>query len=304
MPPYASMSAVLAVIYNPASHGFHQDQVQKAQEYFELHNRAAEFYGTESPSHATEIVNSLLKGTNSPSMIAGMGGDGTLNEIVQSLVKTEVPMGIIPTGTANVLARDLGIPQSIEEACEILVSGTAKSIPVGKIIRKEPADSRYFLLVCGAGWDGLVCKSVNPTIKNSLGKGAYALETLKTIVQANLEHFDVHTAEETFLASTMIASVTGHYGGNLPITPDASPFDEKFHIFMLKSRSRRAMVELFGRISLGKLESMKGMMRSSSAEISIHRPGIPLQIDGDYYGETPASIERIPNALRVICPVT
>lgn len=297
------MSIVLAVIFNPASGGFRPEYIQRARDYLELHNHPCEFHPSEYPGHVSELALEMINSTHPPKVVIGMGGDGTLNEIVQSLAKSDTPLGIIPTGTTNVLARDLKIPTNIEGACEVIVSGVQTKMPLGIVELEDNPKPRYFLLMCGIGWDGVICKSVNTRIKKSLGKGAYALETLKTIVQGNLQDFDVHTQSKTFLASIMIASVTAHYAGNLPITPDATPFDEKFQIFILTGKSRKAMVELIGRVALGKLDSMKDALRISTSEATIHRPGIPVQVDGDYFGETPAKISRIMNSLSIIHPV-
>ena len=296
------MRIVLAVIFNPASHGFRPEFIQRAREYFELHNHACEFHPTERRGHACELVCELLTSGRPPTAVIGMGGDGTLNEIVQSLAKSDTPLGIIPTGTTNVMARDLGIPLNIEGACEIIISGNQRKMPLGIIELHDNPTPRFFLLMCGIGWDGIICKTVSSQIKKTFGKGAYALETFKSIVHGDLEDFDIQIQTKTYLASTMIASVTAHYAGSLPITPNATPFDEEFQVFILKTKSRKSMVELLGRAALGKLDSMKDIVRVSASEIAIRRPEIPVQVDGDYVGETPANIRRTSDSLKIIYP--
>ena len=296
------MRPVLAVIYNPASRGFHRDQIEKIREYFELHNKDLEFFETHRKGDGSEIAHTLVSAQKPPEIIAGLGGDGTLNEIAQSLVHSPIPLGIIPAGTANVLARDLRIPFPLLEACEVLISGKIQTMPLGQVNLQGDSISRFFLLMCGIGWDGFVCKSINPKLKENFGKGAYAFETIRSVFTKKLEHFDIHTPEDTYLASTLIISITAHYGGNLALTPEATPFDEEFHLFLLKSKTRTSLLEFLGRLSLGKTQTMKDVQLVRSREISIHRPGISLQIDGDYLGETPATITRIPDALRVIVP--
>ncbi|MCO4781814.1 MAG: diacylglycerol kinase family lipid kinase [Candidatus Cloacimonetes bacterium] len=295
------MNNTYAIIYNPTSHRFNQKILDQIKVYMDLHSKTFELFPTEYEGHAQEIVLDLIP--KSPKTIVAMGGDGTINEVSQNLVGQNIPLGIIPSGTANVLALEFGIPSDPVHAMEIILSQNIQSINIGEITyqHNEESKSRYFLLMAGIGTDAHICKNINTSVKKFLGKGAYGIETLKSFAKKS-SCFDLHLNKKTFLSQQTIVSNSRFYGGQYIVTPDASPFNKDFQICTLNSDSSFDLLNLLLRIGIQKHQKMKQLELVSSSEVKIHTENISIQVDGDYIGTSPCNISRKLSALNVVLP--
>ncbi|PCJ20728.1 MAG: hypothetical protein COB02_00025 [Candidatus Cloacimonadota bacterium] len=295
------MQNTFALIYNPTSHRFHQKTLDQIQNYMDLHSKNLKLFPTEYANHAQEIVNKLLP--QKPRAIIAMGGDGTINEVAQNLIHQKIPLGIIPSGTANVLALELDIPNDPIHAIEIVITENIKTINVGSIsyMSQDKKLSRYFLLMAGIGTDAHICKNINTNVKKFLGKGAYGLETLRSIAKKST-CFDLHINEKTYLSQQAIVSNSRFYGGKYVVTPDASPTQELFQVCTLNSDSQFDLLHLLLKIGIQKHQKMKNIKLLSTNDIKIHTQNIDIQIDGDYIGQSPCDITRVHSALNIITP--
>src|SRR5271170_7916595 len=136
-------------------------------------------------------------------MVIACGGDGTNNEIVNGLAGSRVPMAVLPAGTANILAKELGIPWDIPHAARLIADGTVRRIALGVAIpaegretREVPREGRYFLCVAGAGPDGAIVNGVDGAFKKKAGILAYWLEGMRQLVQYNFPEMIVHSNGE------------------------------------------------------------------------------------------------------------
>lgn len=295
------MNNTYAIIYNPTSHRFNQKTLDQIQNYMDLHSKELQLFPTEYANHAQEIVLELIP--KNPKAIVAMGGDGTINEVAQNLVNQSIPLGIIPSGTANVLALELGVPQDPVHAMEIILSANTQNINIGKIVYKSDDEdkSRYFLLMAGIGTDAHICKNINTSVKKFLGKGAYGIETLKSLAKKST-CFDLHLNQKTYLSQQTIVSNSRFYGGQYIVTPDASPLNKDFQICTLNSDSQLDLMQLLLRIGVQKHQKMKHVELVISNEVKIHTQDISIQIDGDYIGTSPCSITREVAAIKMIVP--
>ena len=248
------MQNTFALIYNPVSHRFKQSALDQIQNYMDLHGKQLELFPTEYANHAQEIVLDLLP--KKPRVIIAMGGDGTINEVAQNLIHQKIPLGIIPSGTANVLALELQIPKDPIHAMETILSENIESVHVGQIsyLSGEQNASRYFLLMAGVGADAHICKNINTNIKKFLGKGAYGLETIKSLSKKS-SCFDLHINGKTYLSQQAIISNSKYYGGQYIVTPDASPSAENFQICTLNSESQFDLLQMLIKIGIQKHQS-------------------------------------------------
>jgi YegS/Rv2252/BmrU family lipid kinase len=216
------------------------------------------------------------------------GGDGTMNEVINGLLlssdfhagREAPPIGLIPLGTSNVLARELGIPLKIDEAVHRALTGTPKKISLGKI------NGRYFSLMAGIGFDGETVFRVREGIKKISGKGAYLLSGIQTLMRYNPSLIQVTTAKETFSGFTVVVGKAHYYGGGFQITPKADITEPLLDVCILKSRTKKKL-----------LRFISGVITKRHLALD----DVYVQTDGDYCGTLPATIEVFRDAVSIIC---
>ncbi len=232
-------------------------------------------------------------------MVIAAGGDGTLNLAIQAMAYRRAVLGILPTGTANVWALEMGIPTDIRAATELLLSGCTATVDLGR------ADGRYFLFVAGIGFDASVTREMNPGSKRKLGKLAYVIAA---IVQAS----KLRGTEATIVADgrvsrqrvlMVVASNTRLYGGVINMAPDAFVDDGLLDFWVFRGRGLLAAAAHVVTVLLGRHYRDPGARYYRSTTLTVAAKGdLPVQLDGDYYGVTPVTISVAPGALRVVVP--
>lgn len=237
-------------------------------------------------------------------LILVAGGDGTVNETLNGMLPGEVPLAILPCGTANVLAKELRIGSSMREAAGRLAEWEPKRISVGVLRTRWRAVSRYFLLMAGAGFDAHLVNSVDPGLKHRHGKLAYWVAGFREAVR-RWEEFNVRLDGRDFLCSFALASRVRNYGGTFEIARHASLFQDDFAIVLFEgSNSLRYSKYLVG-VMAGRLDGMKGVTILRSQSIELYGPSdqsVYVQVDGEAAGRLPATIEIVPGALTLLVP--
>ena len=181
-------------------------------------------------------------------MVIACGGDGTNNEIINGLAGSQVPMALLPAGTANILAKELGIPWDIPQAARLIADGTIRRIALGVAIPAEgrqteevPREGRYFLCVAGAGPDGAIVNGVDGKLKKKAGILAYWLEGMRQLVQYDFPEMVVHSNGEQRRATIVVVGRTVNYGGPFKITTGANLFEDSFEFLTNSATSRFAL---------------------------------------------------------------
>lgn len=269
--------------------------------------------------------NSLLVTTDSSLLVIAAGGDGTYNEVANGLVHSDIPMAILPLGTTCVLAKELGIPSTIEKALDIAINGREQTVHIGRItcnklahssslidanltISHEPSTishtvTRYFLLMAGIGFDGEAVFGIKEKLKRYSGKGAYILSGLKALLKYNPSSIviSLRNGETKKTGYTAIVGKASCYGGTFKITPDARLTDPYLYVFVTHNKGRFDLLRYVAGIIKGTHLSFKDISYCSASEIEI-QGNAHIQIDGDYIGTTPAKIDVVPDALKIIFP--
>lgn len=259
---------------------------------------------TERPRHATELVAARLR--DALDLVAVAGGDGTVGEVAEALLGADVPIAILPTGTANVVAREYGIGRTVAEGERALTSARRKPVTVWH------AAGRTCLIGAGVGFDARVMKNVVPWLKRSFGRTGYSwsatLEWLKyefppievTGVGADGAPF---TAQATFV----LAANTSRYGGDPILSPFADPEDDLLDLVLFASRSRRTLMRWYGRLSRGKAAHLalegcsRRAVRSFSAR-SLAGYELDVQVDGDAVATTPFAMGPPAGRVLIVVP--
>lgn len=237
-------------------------------------------------------------------LIIAAGGDGTINEIVNGMAGSKVPLGILPAGTANVLANELGIPTKMERAAESLRECVPERVSLGLLSTALGDAPRYFLLMAGAGLDAEIVYHLNTQVKNALGKVAYWVAGLSRFGR-RLPEFTVEAEGRSYRGSFALVSRVRNYGGDLEIAPTISLLDDEFEIVLFEGSSSLPYTKYFLGVLAHRIRGMRGItiLRARKVLFSGAEQGkVYVQVDGESAGVIPASLELAPHALTLLVP--
>ena len=237
-------------------------------------------------------------------LIVAAGGDGTINEVVEGMVNTHVPLAILPAGTANVLAMEMKLGSRLERVAERLEECQPHRIPVGRLTCDDGRVSRHFMLMAGIGLDAHIVYNVNGAIKARIGKLAYWLAGW-SLLGKRLAQFQVESMGERKECSFALITKVRNYGGDFEIARSVTLLDDEFEVVLLEGRSTIPYVKYFAGMALNKLTAMKGatLLRSDRLVLT-GAPGetVYVQIDGEFAGQLPAEVRMVPDALTLLIP--
>ncbi len=286
-------------IANPTSGSYQQykDQLEETLGYLEDQGWKAELRLTQARGDATRLAREAVE--EGADIAVAVGGDGTINEVVQGLVGSETALGVLPLGTVNVWARETDIPLGAAEAREVLLHGVRRKIDLGQV------DTRYFLLMAGIGFDGAVTQIVEKKSLKKLGVIGYLLGSIWVALKYNRFPVVIRLGEKQIktMAYQIIIGNTQLYAGALKFTWQAKCDDGLLDICIVKYRNRldRFLGMMDFLINHRVSKEVINYETSAAIEIITKRP-IPMQIDGDPVGKAPAHFKVVPEALNVIVP--
>lgn len=226
------------------------------------------------------------------------GGDGTINECLNGLMRrsdTPPPLGLIPMGTANVLAHELDLVKSPDEIAATLVGGSARAIHLGR------ANDRYFAMMAGVGLDAHVVAHIDAKTKRLLGKAAYALETWR---QMAINRFPGYTAIADGAAAqggAMIAAKGHFYAGRFVCAKDAKLTDPHLHLCVFSNNGGWAALGYGAALLFNRVPHLRSVKILPAREITVHGPpGDPVQADGDIVAHLPVKLSVAEKTVAVI----
>jgi len=299
------MKSSIILIFNPTAKGASGRKIVRASHFLKSSGYTVKVLFTEQKGHAESLAKDAIK--ESPSLIIAAGGDGTFNEVINGIAGSEVPMAILPLGTTNVLAKELGVPEDIESALEFALKNTPKTVSLGKIsgiyenqfTRHSSPVIRYFVLMAGIGFDGEAVRGVNEILKKFSGKGAYIYSGIKTLSRWKPNELFFNIDGKTYSGYTAIIGKAAKYGGNFRITPDARLPEPFLYVCLFKGKSRLDILSYAFGIVMGRHLRFKDVEYMKATTIEV-KGNAHIQIDGDYFGKTPARVEIVPNIVRLI----
>jgi diacylglycerol kinase (ATP) len=308
MAPYPQ-NALL--IHNPnAGHGGDERrrQLNAVRRIFASGGIEAEVAETRGPGDATEFARRA--GDEGRHLVIACGGDGTLNEIVNGLAAHKnghrVPLALLPAGTANVLAKELGLPWDISLAAEELIHGRVLDIALGLATPLEqPEKRRYFLSVAGAGPDGIMVYSLDLDLKAKIGILAYWWQGVRQVFRYRFPHFRVLSGGRSIDSSLVIIGRTKHYGGPFKITTGADLYEDQFEALALTTRSGLRYLSYLPTLWLGHLRTAEGVhFWKTDSVLCEPLDGKPVyaQVDGEPLARLPVEFKIVPRALKLLVP--
>jgi diacylglycerol kinase (ATP) len=241
-------------------------------------------------------------------LVIGCGGDGTLNAIVNGLAGSQVPLALLPAGTANILAKELNWPKDVARAALSIGSGVPRRIALGMVTSCEGVlPGRYFLSVGGAGPDGAIVDAVNNNLKHHTGMLAFWVEGARQLALYKFPRFRLTSEDRSVEATMIVVGRTKNYGGPLRITKEADLFGNDFQVMVCATRSRISYASFVPLAVMGQVNLAPGcsFLRSKVFTCEpIDRPPALLQIDGEPAGKLPAEFRTVPDALTLLVPAT
>ena len=256
---------------------------------------------TTGPNTAAAIVRECIN--EGADVILAAGGDGTINEIVNGMIGSQVPLGILPVGTANVLACEMGMRTHAPSAADLLASAVPARIAAGRI-SGGLSEGRHFLLMAGIGLDAMIVYNIDAEMKAKLGKVAYWIGGFQQLGKKLIE-FDVRVNGDTHRCSFALASRVRNYGGDLNIARQVTLFAEDFEVVLFKGANSLPYLKYFAGVLVNQLPRLSGVevLRTRALEVSAAAdPRVYIQIDGEYAGRGPAKFEIVPDAVTLLVP--
>jgi diacylglycerol kinase family enzyme len=257
---------------------------------------------TTGPATAGEIARLYI--ARGADLILAAGGDGTINEVAEGMVHSQVPLGILPAGTANVLAMEMKLGSRLERAAESLHECMPHRISMGHLTGDSGGISRHFLLMAGVGLDAHIVYHVSGSLKAMTGKFAYWVAGW-SLLGRRLPEFDVQADGVRQRCSFALLSKVRNYGGDFEIARDVSLFDNQFEVVLFQGRSSLRYVPYFAGLAANRLHGMKGVTVLRANDVVLQRPEdsrVYVQIDGESAGHLPAEIRIVPDALTLLVP--
>jgi diacylglycerol kinase (ATP) len=261
---------------------------------------------TEYAGHATVLAREAAQ--SGYTCVTVVGGDGSLAEAATGLVGSDLPLALIPRGTANQVALNLGIPRGFEAAVETAVNGTPTPIDLGDI------NGRAFALVAGAGFDAAVMASATREMKERWGFGAYVYGALKEAMTHNPARFCVTFDDqelEISAVSVMIANVgalfTKYIPVRFPLTPRplSSWHDGMFDVVIVAPKSVPGWAGVLWSAALSKFGGSENLIHLQGRKVTIaSEEPVPTQIDGDPVGFTPLTATVIERGVKIMLPAS
>jgi diacylglycerol kinase (ATP) len=309
------------IVFNPnaGQAAMVQSAIEQAAVLWRDHGWQVGFQPTQCAGDATRIAREgAAAGFH---IIVAAGGDGTVNEVMNGLVDTEVALGVLPAGTVNVWAREMGLPMDIKQAAAAFLLSKWKRIDVGRarsmlprsrrLSRKKVARSkevrvdRYFLLMSGIGFDAAVTAGINLQEKKWLGAIAYVKQAIQLAWQYQGTNLALRLDGKRVRGRFLMAVVGNSqlYGGVIKFTVNALVDDGLLDVCVIKGRSMlKAPLRLLSVFSRSHhLDDRIEYHQAKQIQV-LSRKSVPVQLDGDYIGTTPIVFEVVANSLWVLVP--
>jgi diacylglycerol kinase (ATP) len=238
-------------------------------------------------------------------LVVAAGGDGTVRIVADGLANSGIPMGIVPSGTANLLARNLGIPMAEADAIDVVLSGRTRTIDLIKLTidGREP---EHFAVMAGMGIDAMTMDETRPELKDKIGTAAYFVAAAKALgrlpVPMTIKIDNHHTHRRR--AMICVVGNVGGLPGNITLIPGAEPDDGQLDVYVASPHRFTQWVRVFARLITRRSngEDRVDQWRGRRVEVRLDEPD-SYQLDGDVVGELRRLVAEVqPQALTVRVP--
>src|SRR5271157_5437811 len=271
----------MVIVFNPVAGRRRAHLLWRVLDVLVANGIRLELTETHCPGHAKALARQAVAG-GAP-MVVAAGGDGTIAEVASGLLGSPACLGVIPLGSANVLAHELDLPFAPRAVAAALAFGRTRSIWPG--IASGANGSRLFVQMLGVGFDAQVVHHLPDPLKRVFGRGAYVLQTLRELAGYRFATIRLRVDEEETQAASVIVSKGRLYGGRFLLAPDAHPDEPGFSVILFDHAGAGAGLLYSAALPLDLLAAAPGVRRIRARQIDfIGNTPTPAQADGDPAG--------------------
>ncbi|MBO0709800.1 MAG: diacylglycerol kinase family lipid kinase [Acetobacteraceae bacterium] len=287
----------MMVVFNPIAGRRRAPLLWRVLDTMIANGMRLELAETTSRGHAEKLARSAA--VAGERLVVAAGGDGTIAEVANGLMGFNAKLGVIPLGTANVLAHELALPFAPRAIAAALAFGRTRALWPG--LATGPATARLFVQMLGLGFDAEVVRRLSPQLKLLFGRAAYVWQTLRELPRYPFQSIRLRIdGDETEVASAIVTK--GRlYGGQYLLAPDARPGEPGLSVVLFKQGGPFAALRCGAALPLNRLPGMPGIQQRRAMRVEIlgeHR--VPAQVDGDPAGFSPLTVTDAAAPIQVV----
>ena len=284
----------ILIIFNPAAGHRRRARLDRVIAAVRALGCSVEVAETSWPGQAESIARDAAATVD---VIAAAGGDGTINEIINGLDAKVIDIGIVPLGTANVLAREIGLGLGTKTVARTLAFGMPRPIHVGR------ANGRRFVMMLGVGFDANVVADVSLRLKTRFGSLAYVLQAIKHALGNPSEPCEITIDGTSYRASSVVVCNGRRYGGRFVAAPAAVLADDQFNVVLMSGRGVLSVLRYGLGLILGRLTMWRDVQIVRGRDVVVRgAAGQPVQADGDIVARLPVHVTTDHAVVRVLYP--
>ncbi len=284
------------IIFNPAAGRRRAQLLWRVLDVMATNGVRLEIAETRCAGHATELA--LDAAERGRRLVVAAGGDGTIAEVANGLAGSSCRLGIIPLGTANVMAHELELPFAPRAVAAALAFGRTRTVWPG--IATNNGTERLFVQMLGAGFDAQVVHHLSLRMKRALGRTSYVLQSLRELPRYRYPPITL-TVDGVVMHTRSVVVTKGHlYAGSYTLAPGATPTSKGFTVAMANADGPLATMAYGMALPLNLMPRMRGVRLIRAEHIEISSLGIPAQADGDAAGAGPVVVHDAPSPMNVV----
>lgn len=297
VPRYA---ALVLIVFNPTAGAGRRRRLSRALDALRAQGMRPELAETRGPGDAEALArDAACRGVG---IVVAAGGDGTIAEVAAGLAGSAATLGVLPLGTANVLAWELGVPASPERAAQVVAAGRGAMLHPG-LARFADGRTRLFVQMLGAGFDASVVAHLDLALKRRLGRAAYVWQSLRELPRYGFPTITVEIDGISGTAASVIVTKGRLYAGRYRIAPDANPSAPGFQVVVFRKPGALQAALAGAALPLGLIPRMPGVDILPAGRVTLRSSdAVPVQCDGDPAGVLPVQISDAAGPLRLLLP--
>ncbi|WP_428392409.1 diacylglycerol/lipid kinase family protein [Lichenicoccus sp.] len=287
----------MLVIHNPTAGRRRVHHLWRVLDILMGHGVRLEVVETRWPGHASVLARDAARA--GVRLVVAAGGDGTIAEVAGGMLGAEGRLGIIPLGTANVLAHELRLGFAASEIAATLVSGRVATLRPG--VARSAAGSRLFVQMLGIGFDAHVVHHLSRPVKRIIGRGAYVVQTIRELPRYGFETIELEADGVAYRAGSVIVCKGMLYGGPYMLAPEAQPGLPGFSVVLFERAGIASALRAGAALPLNRMARLPGVTRLRARHVAFAGAGgLPAQSDGDAAGCTPLDVSDANASIDVL----
>lgn len=283
----------LLVIYNPVAGWRRRRRFVRVIALLRERGCALDVRPTAGPGDAEVLARAAAPGRYD--LVVAAGGDGTINEVINGLAGSDLPLALLPLGTANVLAAEIGLGASAAAVAEAIAQAPPRPVFIGD------ANGRRFALMIGVGFDARVVEGLDLGLKRALGKVAYVLSAFRQFLRYRPRRYQVEIDGRTFPATSVVIAKGHYYGGRFVVAPAARLDEPSLHVALFERAGRWNLLRYALALLGNRLDRLPDVRIVPAVAVKVSgEPGEAIQADGDLLARLPLRVTLVKQPIALV----